>query len=299
MLSFVSGSGARSRRSAQQISSSEPRGEVENMSSTAPRRSARLPLPGFSGPQSIVTIHVSRNKRKQTFLVHKQFICFYSSYFNAAFNGEFQEGQTQTLELENVFPSLFAIFVNWIYTQKIVADDNYAPTLFSLIQLWILADRLLVPKLQNKILGQLEIRRADNVPFSGETLASFYNHTVTGSPLRRYLAAWCSNGIECKIKLADGYPQELLIDIFNWNLEHNNTHPGYFTDKQIKDLFWVKSEEDDVIDRERLLGLQIPFQGAFKIVHNLYSAILVLPYLYRQQKDAAIFHNCWGTQATF
>jgi hypothetical protein len=34
---------------------------------------------------------------EQTFLVHKEIICFYSHFFDAAFNGKFQEGKTQCM----------------------------------------------------------------------------------------------------------------------------------------------------------------------------------------------------------
>ena len=45
---------------------------------------------------------------EQTFLVHKEIICHYSLSFDAAFNGKFQEGKTQSMTLDHTDPKLFA-----------------------------------------------------------------------------------------------------------------------------------------------------------------------------------------------
>jgi len=65
---------------------------------------------------TLVTIHVVDEKgNKATFIVHKVFICHYSPYFDAAFNGDFVEGSTQAMDLEFTSIDAFALFVNWIY----------------------------------------------------------------------------------------------------------------------------------------------------------------------------------------
>ena len=52
------------------------------------------------------------------FVVHKEWICFHSPFFSSAFNGDFEEGQTQTMTLVDVDPELFAIMVHWIYLRR-------------------------------------------------------------------------------------------------------------------------------------------------------------------------------------
>lgn len=139
------------------------------------------------------------------------------------------------------------MFVNWLYTQQIALDGRQFPSLFSLLRLWVLADMVLVPKLQNEILRQVEMRRPENIPFSPQTIASFYEQTGTRSPLRRYLAAWCSTSIRHEISLADGYPQELLIDIFNWRTNRTRYFPQVFNDVELKQFF-VPEPADDEFD---------------------------------------------------
>jgi hypothetical protein len=41
----------------------------------------------------------------ETVPIHKSFICYYSPYFNAVFNGNFAEGDTKRVELENAPPA--------------------------------------------------------------------------------------------------------------------------------------------------------------------------------------------------
>jgi hypothetical protein len=52
---------------------------------------------------------------EQTFLVHKEIIRYYSLFFDAAFNGKFQEGKTQSMILDDTDPQLFAVLVEWFY----------------------------------------------------------------------------------------------------------------------------------------------------------------------------------------
>jgi hypothetical protein len=66
-----------------------------------------------------ITVSQSQEEEQKVFVVHQEFVCHYSPYFDAAFNGKFAEGQTQTLELEGIRPYVFEVFINWIYTQTI------------------------------------------------------------------------------------------------------------------------------------------------------------------------------------
>ena len=52
------------------------------------------------------------------YIVHKDLICFYSPFFDKAFNGRFLEGETQEMKLPEVSSAIFGIFVHWLYYQK-------------------------------------------------------------------------------------------------------------------------------------------------------------------------------------
>jgi hypothetical protein len=49
---------------------------------------------------------------KEPLHVHKKYICHYSPYFDAAFNRNFAEGESQTLEFRGSGADVFGIFVN-------------------------------------------------------------------------------------------------------------------------------------------------------------------------------------------
>jgi hypothetical protein len=66
-------------------------------------------------PQPIVEVHViSPFGHTKTYRVHKNFICYYSPFFDAAFNGNFTEGDTQSMKLGDTCTEAFGIFVNWL-----------------------------------------------------------------------------------------------------------------------------------------------------------------------------------------
>lgn len=52
-------------------------------------------------------------------MVQKSFLCHYSPFFNAAFNGRFIEGETQEMTLEDVETDIFDLLVRWVYEQRI------------------------------------------------------------------------------------------------------------------------------------------------------------------------------------
>jgi hypothetical protein len=89
---------------------------------------------------------LSKMAQEQTFLIHKDFICYYSKFFDAAFNGQFEEGQTQAMTLDDIDPDAFGLLVDWLYTQRVDVDGNSLPTLE---RLWIMGDRFLIPAIQN------------------------------------------------------------------------------------------------------------------------------------------------------
>jgi hypothetical protein len=137
-----------------------------------------------SGEQTIVTVVLKNGDTKETIPIHKNFIFYYSPYFNALFNGRFVEGETQRVELEDGPPAAFNLFVNWLYTQEIrkefmdlLNDDNT-----TLVEAWILADRFMVPRLQNQLMGRI---RCGGVPVN--SWVRLCEKTSPGSKLRSFI----------------------------------------------------------------------------------------------------------------
>lgn len=129
----------------------------------------------------MVAINVSLEAEceAECFYVHKNFITHYSPYFNAAFNGNFAEGQSQKLDLEDTEPHVFGTFVNWLYSQDIENAEGEVPDDSTLVNLWLLADKCLVPRLQNQVMRALDKRAKDKA--SNGVAASEPTSSVTGN----------------------------------------------------------------------------------------------------------------------
>jgi len=174
--------------------------------------------PNFIGMNEIVIVSCKRPeddiRDPQDFLVHKNFITAYSPYFNAAFSGASIEGQTQRVELEGVDPEVFAIFINWIYTQQVQDGENEGlMDINKLTTLWLLGQYLVVPKLQADVMKALQTGK-----FTGffEYPGKIYENSPKESPLRQFLLnrwvkSW-SRGSKPKALYAD-FPKGFYIEV--------------------------------------------------------------------------------------
>ncbi|TVY78457.1 hypothetical protein LSUE1_G006516 [Lachnellula suecica] len=198
------------------------------------------PRPSFlSGTyQSMVTVNVNDTNSNQSFLIYKEIICYYSPFFEAAFNGGFEEGKNQTMDLCEASPKVFGMFVNWLYTQSI-AQTKDESDFHSLVELWILADRLLIPTLQNDTLEAIDRRRvalnARPVPMFNKV----YEYTSPSSPLRKYIIQLAGSGFDLGMVLLtpEKYPKELLVDMINFMRTGDQRKWVKFSKEELKQFF--------------------------------------------------------------
>jgi len=136
-------------------------------------------------------------EEEHKFTVHKSFACYYCEVFNRAFNSNFEEARTQTYRIKDTTVRAFELLVDWIYSQDIgdchfeaVIDGkevfwNPGEVMARLAELWVLADKLLLPNLQNIAIDHL------NDVFTEEgacmILPYVYENTAEDSLLRRFL----------------------------------------------------------------------------------------------------------------
>jgi hypothetical protein len=141
----------------------------------------------------MVTILAGEGDNPAKFVVHKDFVCHYSPVFRAAFNSTFIEGQTQTYHLKDSLEKVVGLLVEWVYT-KDISSSNDGDGYDNLVELWILADKLCIPELQNNIIDKLA--KMSYKPFDIDTLAfetkKIYHGTSSGSQLRRFAVARCA-----------------------------------------------------------------------------------------------------------
>ena len=146
-----------------------------------------------------------------------------------AFNSEFEEGRTQKYEMEDTSPDTFRVFVQWLYSQKlthihreegfnIYSEDHGArceKETISRIELWVLAEKLLIPQLQNEAMTLLRsVGRTCIEPFE-MWVDYIYYKTAKDSPLRRFvvnLIAWSAPSSEYK-EYPHLYHHEFLLDL--------------------------------------------------------------------------------------
>lgn len=92
-------------------------------------------------------------------------------------------------------------------------DGKTIPLQPMLLGLWLLADQLLAPKLQNEIIRTFESQRIGGKGLGTSWYKTVYDTTIEGSPLRKYLVdIWDGRKIEdSRVKL----PREFLVETLN------------------------------------------------------------------------------------
>jgi hypothetical protein len=120
--------------------------------------------------------------QKHNLHIHKYYIYYYSPFFDAAFNRNFKEGQTQTMEFDDVDVTAFGVLSGWLYTQDISDSEGKLPDLTTLGRVWILGDRFLIPKLQNMAMEAIlvKLNQRENIVKFCKDASQF---TSPGSPL--------------------------------------------------------------------------------------------------------------------
>lgn len=167
-----------------------------------------------------MTLEIGPKKTK--FVVHKDYACHYSPVLKAALNSQFIEGQTQTYTLEDVEMSTGKLLIHWFYHQSfsVLNHDDWELSgtdeeSLALIQLWVLADKLLIPRLQNDILREIKRFQEDEaiIPITG--LGYAYKHSSKDSVLRKFLLDLCACYMDPKKYSTepDYFPKEMLLEL--------------------------------------------------------------------------------------
>lgn len=221
----------------------------------------RKPCPNPKRPtlwqsRRMVTLYGSNETSSAPFIVHREFATFYSPVLKAAFESDFREGQTQIYRIDAEFAdNTMRILSLWLYTQEIdvmnfddpelkkkvsLVDDaslgSFSRRCMSLLQLWVLADRLLIRKLQNAVLDKLEDLLEGSSYLPQIAACDFvYENTAVDCPLRQWLVfQWSNNPTrEAFASSVPIFPQEMVDDMMlyffkmrqqrlNYTLQHPN-----------------------------------------------------------------------------
>lgn len=159
-------------------------------------------------------------------MVHKDFACHYSPVFKAAFNSDFVESQTQEYRVDEDGEEGIRPLVHWVYTQKLdllqfqetfndFDGDAATKEDMCLVNLWVLADKLLIPQLQNMTLGALVKICGKAQGLATHCLEYVCANTSKDSGLRRWFVHRCAFRIESNsfLEHPEEYPHQLLLEI--------------------------------------------------------------------------------------
>jgi hypothetical protein len=100
-------------------------------------------------------------------------------------------------------------------TQRVEDEDSKPPSSRQLIRLWVLADRLLVPTLQNQALLLLDRQRREGFRPTSSSYNFAYENTKDNSPLRLYITECAVFDKQVEIQNPGNYPHQMLVDIIN------------------------------------------------------------------------------------
>lgn len=138
--------------------------------------------------------------------------------------------------MEDTTDSAFRYFVQWIYRQKLTLDTHKLDGVSTdgsdddcddepvclaqekaLLELWVLAEKLLLPRLQNSVMDIL-CRMRWQCSFHPQLYRYTYEHTAPGNPLRRMITEYETWNIDKRNHNPHNdecYPREMAIDMFS------------------------------------------------------------------------------------
>jgi len=185
----------------------------------------------------MVTVHTADPAHhNKSFTIHKDFLCHYSSFFNAAFNGSFNESMTKIMDFETPSCDSFGLFVDWIYSQKLGDGEGELPCAKELVNLWVLADSILVPALQNKAMEAINEHATKHADLPSGFFVHLYQTTTEESKLRALfidMFVAFPNSITNPHEL----PYEMLVDIVKATAETHTRQPTRFSKDKMSKYF--------------------------------------------------------------
>ena len=156
----------------------------------------------------MVTLFVGASQKP--FYVHVDLLCNASSFFKAAFAGDFKESSDKTMQLPEDDEDLFSLFIDWLYHQRYEmlpesdddedsGDDNddiddwedESNRFHQVFQLFVLAEKYDVPDLKRLLTRTLfaEVQTCRNMP-SCASISWLYGHTTQSAGIHRLVADW-------------------------------------------------------------------------------------------------------------
>lgn len=160
--------------------------------------------------------------RTETFELHKGVLVFYSDYFRASLDGDFEEAHNKHIHLssDDVDFETFRIFRGWLYTRVIHDNgkDGKDLSYTTIVKLWIFADAYWVPMLKNLCLDLFAQRYGKHHIWpSTFQISLIYAASSEDSSIRRFIVDLMASARRrtsgCITSSPSGLPHEFLHDL--------------------------------------------------------------------------------------
>ncbi|KAK5740373.1 hypothetical protein LTR17_004636 [Elasticomyces elasticus] len=184
-------------------------------------------FPHCDPSDTLIDVVVGEGDAQKTFKAYKGVLSFYSSFFDAALNGQFLEAREGIIKLPTESPAIVEMFVHWANTRRFCEDGKDPTEVISydtLAQLWVFGDAHEIPLCQNAVCDAfaLKLYQAKDLPMRrvAGLATETVDYIIMNSPphqasLQEMLsdALWISYN---SIKWAD----DMKLDVY-W--QHRNT----------------------------------------------------------------------------
>jgi hypothetical protein len=122
------------------------------------------------------------------FLLHTSLLTNQSPFFRAALQGPFLESTSQSINLDDVSVDVFELCVNWLYTGSIrpIPFKDGKPAYYTLLHLYILADRLCFEGLRNCVVDLMaDLTDSTNSVLTPSDTRILYEQIDSSAPVRK------------------------------------------------------------------------------------------------------------------
>lgn len=154
----------------------------ETVTASLPGKTSAAKKPRHSLFETIVFVDVGPEPKR--FAIHKGLLCSRSGYFKAALTGNFREAEDQLVTLDDEDPRMFRRFNAWLYTDVLIEDgDTGAASWSSLIDMYVFAEKRIIPHLQNAVIDS--IIRLKDYTLPASVIRYGWTRTAGASPLRK------------------------------------------------------------------------------------------------------------------
>ncbi|KAF1974612.1 hypothetical protein BU23DRAFT_96408 [Bimuria novae-zelandiae CBS 107.79] len=183
---------------------------------------------------NMITVDVGEEHVKYS--VYAELISYYSNYFKATLHGPWKEAEDRVIELPDIEPRVFDIFIDWLYTQKLPKktlgwilpppeQDTDSTRQFQLaerqmIKAYVLADRFIVPQFRVAIFDYFAnlCNRCGTPPYYDAIIYAFDNLPPTSAMLTLLVKLHCAYWDEKsdtmddrELKLREELPQDFFL----------------------------------------------------------------------------------------